>query len=73
MPIPPSPSALGAASGTPPKSLRDFLRDKELEYMEQIIRYAGGNRAKAADLLGISRATLYRKLPEEGVPPPPEG
>ena len=61
-----------AADGAP-KPLHDFLRDKELEYMEAVIRHAGGNRAKAAELLGISRATLYRKLPwEENVPSPEE-
>ena len=47
------------------RSLRDFLRAKEKEYLQQVLQKTNGNRAKAADLLGISRATLYRKLPEE--------
>ncbi len=68
----PVPVPVDVPDGAPPQPLRDFLRDKELEYMEQIIRQTGGNRARAAELLGISRATLYRKLPEEGAPPPVE-
>ncbi len=46
------------------RTLRDFLRIKEQEYLEQILDSTGGNRVKAAEMLGISRATLYRKLPE---------
>ena len=45
-------------------SLRDFLKQKEHEYMGQVLEKTGGNRAKAATLLGISRASLYRKLPD---------
>ncbi len=46
------------------KSLREFLREKEREYMRAVLLRTGGNRIKAAQLLGISRATLYRKLEE---------
>ncbi len=65
-------AVMTAVTDGTPKSLHDFLRDKELEYLEAVICHAGGNRAKAAELLGISRATLYRKLPGEGIVPPPE-
>ncbi len=46
-------------------SLKDFLRQKEQEYINSVLRKTGGNRAKAADLLGISRATFYRKYGNE--------
>ncbi len=42
-------------------TLRSFLKNKEQEYIETILRKTGGNRARAADMLGISRATFYRK------------
>ena len=38
------------------------LKSGEKEQLRQAIAAAGGNRRKAAGLLGVSRATLYRKL-----------
>lgn len=46
------------------KSLKAFLRSKEEEYLQQILANTAGDRKKAADVLKISLATLYRKLPE---------
>jgi two-component system response regulator HydG len=43
------------------------LRDLEREYVLEILRQVGGNKSRAADILGLDRKTLYRKLDEYGV------
>ena len=40
------------------------LKDREREAIEQALDRVGGNRRKAAAILGISARTLYRKLEE---------
>ena len=47
------------------QSLRAFLRVKEKEYLKQVLDSVGGDKEKAAAMLKISLATLYRKLEEE--------
>jgi len=42
------------------------LSDVERDYILSVLRVVGGNRAKAAEKLGIGIATLYRKLKEYG-------
>lgn len=54
-----------AATATTLEPLKDFLRDQEVTYVNRTLSYTGGDKEKAADLLGISLATLYRKLAEE--------
>src|SRR5262245_12316530 len=41
------------------------LAEVERDYIAAALRALGGNRAKAADKLGIGAATLYRKLKQE--------
>jgi len=43
------------------------LKDMEREAIEQALDRVGGNRRKAAAILGISTRTLYRKLKEYGL------
>jgi two-component system response regulator HydG len=40
------------------------LRELEREYVLEILRQVGGNKSRAAEILGLDRKTLYRKLDE---------
>ena len=42
--------------------LKDFLREQELAYLQRALTQTGGDKEKTAELLGVSLATLYRKL-----------
>jgi DNA-binding NtrC family response regulator len=44
------------------------LRDLEREYILEILRQVGGNKTRAAEILGLDRKTLYRKLDEYNEP-----
>ncbi len=46
------------------KSLKAFLHDKEKKFLQSTIENMHGDKEKAAEELGISLATLYRKLPQ---------
>jgi DNA-binding NtrC family response regulator len=45
--------------------LKDFLREQEVAYLNRVLAQVGGDKERAALMLGISLATLYRKLSEE--------
>jgi DNA-binding NtrC family response regulator len=42
--------------------LDEFVRNQERKYIEMTLRFNQGSREKTASMLGISIATLYRKL-----------
>jgi transcriptional regulator with PAS, ATPase and Fis domain len=42
------------------------LEQTEIDQIRQALRAAGGNRTKAAEMLGIDRSTLYRKIKRLG-------
>ena len=44
------------------QTLDEFISAQEKRYIEETIKHNGGSRDKAAKMLGISMATLYRKL-----------
>jgi DNA-binding NtrC family response regulator len=46
-------------------NLKQFMREQELTYINRALTQAGGDKEKASQLLGISLATLYRRLSEE--------
>ena len=64
-------AAGGAEPGLNPALLRadiplkDFLREQEVSYLNRVLAQMDGDKERAALALGISLATLYRKLSED--------
>lgn len=54
--------AASAAPGPSIAQLRSFLRDQELAHINRALANCNNDKEKAAQLLGVSVATLYRKL-----------
>jgi DNA-binding NtrC family response regulator len=46
-------------------SLKNYLREQEQTYLNKVMQQCEGDKEKAALLLGVSLATLYRKLSGE--------
>lgn len=44
------------------QSLDEFIQQQERGYIDATLNHCGGSREKAASMLGISMATLYRKV-----------
>jgi transcriptional regulator with PAS, ATPase and Fis domain len=66
-----SPSTAGAEPAEPDfKPLPQAVAELEARAIRQALQRCGGNKLAAARLLGISRATLYQKLPALGIPTP---
>ncbi|MFH1653595.1 MAG: sigma-54 dependent transcriptional regulator [Pseudomonadota bacterium] len=47
--------------------LKDYINSAEKNYIQSVLDNLNGNREKAADHLGISRATLYNKMKTLGL------
>ncbi len=62
-PAQPPPAATGPAP-PPADSLKSFLRLQELNHINHVLAACGGDKERAAGILGVSLATLYRKLAE---------
>jgi transcriptional regulator with PAS, ATPase and Fis domain len=45
--------------------LKNYLRDQEQSYLTRALEQCSGDKEKAALLLGVSLATLYRKMSGE--------
>ncbi|MEM6915683.1 MAG: sigma-54 dependent transcriptional regulator [Verrucomicrobiota bacterium] len=43
-------------------ALSDYVRKQEKLFIRETLKYNGGSREKAASMLGVSIATLYRKM-----------
>jgi DNA-binding NtrC family response regulator len=59
-----SPPSSGAPNSALPLPLTEELRQTERRALLRALQHTQGNRTLAARLLGISRATLYKKLDE---------
>ncbi|MCG5530592.1 DNA-binding transcriptional regulator Fis [Halorhodospira halochloris] len=46
---------------------RLVLREVEVPLLQSVLEYTGGNQTRAAQLLGLNRATLRKKLRENGL------
>lgn len=51
----------------PRENASDTLADTEAEQIRRVLTATGGNKSKAAKILGIERKTLYRKLERMGL------
>ena len=62
---PPGSEEMAPPPGTPLQPLKNFLREQEVSYINRVMAHTGSDKEKAAEILGVSLATLYRKLSEE--------
>jgi len=45
------------------------IEEMEKQLIERALRESGGNKGKAADMLGVGRKTIYRKIRKYGISP----
>ena len=43
-------------------NLSDFIKKQEKAFIRETLKYNNGSREKTASMLGVSIATLYRKM-----------
>lgn len=51
----------------PQKDRLPALEEQELNYIKWVLEQVGGNKTKAAEILGIDRVSLWRKLKKMGI------
>ena len=61
-PLDPSNSGSGTQRLPIGSSLDDFIKGQEKLFIQETLKYNNGSREKTASMLGISIATLYRKM-----------
>ncbi|GAB4060730.1 helix-turn-helix domain-containing protein [Uliginosibacterium sediminicola] len=55
-------------NGEKPAGIYDMvIREVEKPMLQSVMQQTGGNQTQAADILGITRNTLRRKLTEHGL------
>jgi two-component system response regulator AtoC len=58
-------SSTGLGTNEPVQPLKTYLREQEQAYLSRVLERCGGDKEKAALELGVSLATLYRKVSGE--------
>ena len=61
------PRDVASRAPTMPTPLKDAIAEFERRHIAWVLELAGGNRERAAKLLGLSPATLYRRLERHGL------
>ncbi len=59
--------ALDSTPSGPPLPLKQAMLEPEKRVIEQALTWCGGNRERAAAVLGINRSTLFHKLKKLGI------
>jgi len=52
----------GLSEGYPPEGRFPTLLEVEQEYVQRVLAHVAGNKSRAAQVLGIDRVSLWRKL-----------
>jgi len=60
-----TPEVSGHAAQESVLPLKSFLREQEQAHLDRALQQCDGDKERAAILLGVSLATLYRKLSGE--------
>jgi two-component system nitrogen regulation response regulator NtrX len=69
IPLQPAKKASGDKPGERYGSLQDVREAAEREYIQKKLEEAGGNVSRTAELLGLERSNLYRKMRALGIGP----
>ena len=65
---PPPPDRHGSLQGDPQTSnLQEVLNDRERAHIEEVLKQTRWHRSRAAEVLGIDRRTLFRKMKNHGL------
>ena len=61
-------AAISPAASLASRALREVLAGEERRRIVEALRQSGGNQSRAAELLGMPRRTLVKRLREYGIP-----